>query len=110
MSGIDCEVNFDARAEYLQHGKTFDEGAMPTKVKSTQTSDVLGEAENRERQEGWRGLLLGSVALWEEGRKRNPGVGARASSPAVKRPQLIAAGIAIYNQGSRLLVAVTTVS
>lgn len=48
MSGIDCEVNFDARAEYLQHGKTFDEGAMPTKVKSTQTSDVLGEAENRE--------------------------------------------------------------
>lgn len=86
MSGIDCKVNFDARAEYLQHGKTFDEGAMPTKVKSTQTSDVLGEAENRERQEGWRGLLLGSVALWEEGQEGEPGRRSTGLFPCCKTP------------------------
>lgn len=81
------------------------------KVKSMETSDVLGEAENRERKDnaGTR-TLLGNVALWEEGQAKGTQLSAYGPlSPAVKCPKLSAAGIAIYKRGSRLPVAVTTV-
>ena len=50
VSGMDCKMHFDARAEYLPYRKErCNQGARPLTVKSIKTNDILEALEIIER-------------------------------------------------------------